>query len=153
MTVWGLLRAGQNPKRHANAARGKAMWGKLPFYLGDNLAVEVRNLGAASAWYKEKLGLRDAPKGREDDSGRPFVDLQLDGTLLTLVEVEPGLSDPQGRKLDPRPVFFTKNVQKAYEWMRERGISVGPVSSDSGGNQLFEFRDLDGNSIEVCKEP
>jgi len=37
--------------------------------------------------------------------------------------------------------------------MEERGISVGPVRSDSGGNPFFQFQDLDGNSIEVCKEP
>lgn len=129
------------------------MWGKPPFYLGDNFAVEVLNLDAAHVWYKENLGLRDAPKDREDDSGRPFVDLQLDGTLVTLVEAELGAPDLQKRRLDTRPIFFTKNVQKAHEWMRERGISVGPVSSDSGGNQLFQFQDLDGNSIEVCKEP
>ena len=129
------------------------MWGKPPFYPGDNLAVEVRNLDAARTWYKGKLGLRDAPKGREDDSGRPFVDLQLDETLVTLIEAEPEGFDPGRRKLDPHPVFFTHNVQNAHAWMEERGISVGPVSSDSGGNQVFQFQDLDGNSIEVCKEP
>jgi hypothetical protein len=132
------------------------MWGK-PFYIADNFAVEVRNLGAARSWYKEKLDLRDARPGREDDSGRPFADLQLsEGVFLTLVEAEPSSAIPRPRQLgafDSRPILFARNLQKAHDWMANRGIAVGPITTDSGGNQLFQFKDLDGNSIEVCKEP
>jgi hypothetical protein len=105
----------------------------------------------------EKLGLRDAPAGRQDDSGRPFVDLQLsDGEVVTLVESETGSAVPQPHQLgafDVRPILFARNMQKARDWMANRGIAVGPITTDSGGNQLFQFQDLDGNSIEVCKEP
>jgi len=31
------------------------MWGKPPFSIADNYAVDVRNLAAVRKWYKEKL--------------------------------------------------------------------------------------------------
>jgi hypothetical protein len=37
--------------------------------------------------------------------------------------------------------------------MVKRGTAVGPIEADSGGNQFFKIRDLEGNSIEVCVEP
>jgi hypothetical protein len=49
-------------------------------------------------------------------------------------------------------MLFTKNPEKALHWFSERGIAVGPMQSDSGGNQFFQFTDLDGNKIEVCRE-
>ena len=51
------------------------MWGKPPFSITDNCAIDVKNLAAAREWYKEKLALREAKNDREDDSGRPFADL------------------------------------------------------------------------------
>ena len=74
--------------------------------------------------------------------------------LLTLVEAEAGFAIPQPRRYDAfyaRPMLFAPNLQKAHDWLANRGIAVGPITSDSGGNQLFQFDDLDGNSIEVCK--
>ena len=35
------------------------------------------------------------------------------------------------------------------EWLSSRA----PSTTDSGGNRLFRFRDLEGNTIEVCVEP
>ena len=52
------------------------MWGRPPFSIEDNCAVDVRDLAAAQRWYQEKLGLKKAKLKREDESGRPFVDLQ-----------------------------------------------------------------------------
>lgn len=130
------------------------MWGKPPFFISDNCAVLVRSLQASRAWYREKLHLKDAPKRSEDDSGRPFVDLTLSGdSLITLLEAEPGSFKPSDYEPDTRPILFTRNLEKTYDWFGERGVAVGPLTSDSGGNQFFKFQDLDGNSIEVCKEP
>jgi hypothetical protein len=132
------------------------VWGRPPFYIPDSFTVEIRNLDTGRTWYKEKLGLRDAPTGREDDSGRPFADLQFsDGTFVTLVEAEPGSPIPHPRRydaFDPKPMIFARNLQKAHDWLANRGVAVGAITADSGGNQLFQFDDLDGNSIEVCKE-
>jgi len=125
------------------------MWGKHPFWISDNCVIEVRNLGAARDWYKKTFGLREASGEREDDSGRPFVDLRVsnDDTALTLVEraASPAQSE--------HVIFFAKNLQKAREWLTERGVTVEAITTDSGGNRLFRFQDLEGNAIEVCVEP
>lgn len=55
----------------------KMMWGKPPYTIAENCAVDVRSVAAAREWYKEKLGLRDADNDREEDSGRTFVDLRI----------------------------------------------------------------------------
>jgi catechol 2,3-dioxygenase-like lactoylglutathione lyase family enzyme len=126
------------------------MWGKPPFWILDNCVIEVRNLGTARDWYKKTFGFREASGEREDDSGRPFVDLRVsnDDTSLTLVERDGG-SSVQSEHV----IFFTKNLEKAREWLIERGVTVEAVASDSGGNRLFRFKDREGNAIEVCVEP
>src|ERR1700688_2447364 len=128
------------------------MWGKHPFWISDNCVIEVRNLGAARDWYKKTFGLREASgeREREDDSGRPFVDLRVsnDDTSLTLIERGAGASAPS-----EHVIFFAKNLEKARGWLTERGVTVEALASDSGGNRFFRFQDLEGNAIEVCVEP
>ena len=77
------------------------MFGKPPFSIADNCVVEVRNLAAASEWYRETLGFHEADTDREEDSGRPFTDLCIsnDDTLL-----EPGASPEKGHV-----VFYAKS--------------------------------------------
>ena len=126
------------------------MWGKPPFYIPDNYAVDVRNLAPAREWYKERLELREAQTDRTEDSGRPFADLCIstNDSFLSLVELEPGAS-AESRHI----VLFAKNLEKAHLWFSGRGIAVEPITADSGGNRLFRFQDLEGNKIEVCVEP
>ena len=50
------------------------------------------------------------------------------------------------------PVIFCDKLSKAQEWFSGRGIIAGPVQQDSE-TQFFEIRDLEGKSIEICKEP
>jgi len=126
------------------------MFGKPPFVIADNCAVDVRNLAAARAWYKDKLGLNEMKTDREDDSGRPFADLSASKSepCLTIVELAPGAS--AGKE---HVIFYSGNLEKTHKWMVERGVAVEPITADSGGNRFFRFRDLDGNAIEVCVEP
>jgi catechol 2,3-dioxygenase-like lactoylglutathione lyase family enzyme len=128
------------------------MWGKPPLYIPDSFAVEVRDLQAASSWYKEKLGLRDAPRDIGDDSGRPHVVLQLDkDQYVSLVQVE-GQASTKRSYGSVAPIFFAGNLGKTQDWLKNRGVTVEPIESDSGGNQLFRFLDLEGNRLEVCQE-
>ena len=126
------------------------MWGKPPFSIADNCAVDVRNLAAACDWYKENLGFHEADTDREEDSGRPFKDLCIssDDTFLSLVELEPG-AFPERQHV----IFYAKNLEKAHQWLTGRGVAVQPATADSGGNRFFKFQDLEGNAIEVCVEP
>ena len=126
------------------------MWGKPPFSIADNCAIDVRNLAASREWYKEKLGMREAPKDRVEDSGRPFVDLSIanDDVFVSLVELK------SGESVESRHViFYAKNLEKARQWLAEREVFVELITSDSGGNRFFRFQDLEGNMIEVCIEP
>jgi catechol 2,3-dioxygenase-like lactoylglutathione lyase family enzyme len=126
------------------------MWGKPPFSIADNCAIDVRNLAASREWYKKTLEFREAPVEREEDSGRPFVDLRLgnDGTFISLVELKPGACPESGHV-----IFYAKNLEKAQQWLAEREVFVEPITADSGGNRFFRFQDLEGNKIEVCIEP
>jgi catechol 2,3-dioxygenase-like lactoylglutathione lyase family enzyme/branched-subunit amino acid transport protein AzlD len=130
--------------------RPTRMWGKPPFSIPDNYAIDVRNLAAVSDWYREKLGLREAHDDREEDSGRAFIDLHISNSdpFVSLVEL------PSGESAENRHViFFAKNLNKTHEWLAARGVLVEPITIDSGGNRLFRFRDLEGNTIEMCVEP
>src|SRR6202051_1873003 len=117
------------------------MWGKHPFWISDNSVIEVRNLGAARDWYKKTFGLREASGEREDDSGRPFVDLRVSNSDKAFGLVNGAESPAQSEHV----IFFTKNLQKAREWLIERGVTIEALASDSGGNRLFRFLDLEGN--------
>jgi catechol 2,3-dioxygenase-like lactoylglutathione lyase family enzyme len=137
-------------KQTNETLRPTQRWSKPPFSISDNCAMDVRNLAAVRDWYEEKLGLRDALGEREEDSGRPFVDLHTPESeaLLSLVEL------PTGATAENRHViFFTNNLEKAHRWLAERGVLVEPITNDSGGNHFFRFHDLEGNTIEVCVEP
>ena len=126
------------------------MWGRPPFSIADNCAIDVRNLAASREWYKEKLGLREATDDREGDSGRPFVDLRIahDEAFISLLELKPRASAESGHV-----IFFATNLEKAQQWLARREVLVEPITTDSGGNRFFRFRDLEGNTIEVCVEP
>jgi catechol-2,3-dioxygenase len=126
------------------------MWGKPPFSIPDNYAIDVRNLAGLREWYKEKLGLQELNTDREEDSGRPFVDLHIsnDDTFLSLVELTSGATTEKRHV-----IFYAKHLGKAHKWLVERGVSVEPITTDPGGNCLFRFHDLEGNPIEVCVEP
>jgi catechol 2,3-dioxygenase-like lactoylglutathione lyase family enzyme len=121
-------------------------WGEAPFSIPDNYAIDVRNLVAASDWYKEKLGLLETDKHREEDSGRPFTDLHApnNDAFLSLLELPPGTSAESGYI-----VFFARNLEKAQQWLSERGVVVEPIATDSAGNHRCRFQDPEGNTIDV----
>src|ERR1700727_3625377 len=123
------------------------MWGKPPFTIPDNYAVDVRNLCAARKWYEEKLGFRKAPGDREEDSGLAFIDLSTsnEGPIFTLLE-----RDAATTPAEYHVIFFAKNLDKARQWLIQRQVSVGSITEDSGGNRFFRFLDLDGNPLEIC---
>jgi hypothetical protein len=114
------------------------------------LAASAKQIGSSGKYCRTKLGFREADTDREEDSGRPFTDLCIstDDAFLSLVELEPGTSPERGHV-----VFYAKNLEKAQQWLTGRGVAFQPTKSDSGGNQFFNFHDLEGNAIEVCVEP
>jgi hypothetical protein len=126
------------------------MWGKPPFSVPDNYVIDVCNLAGLCERYKEHLGLQEADTDQREDSRRPFVDLHIsnDDTFLSLVELPPSSAAEK-----QHVIVYAKHLEKAHKWLLERGVPVEPITTDSGGNRLFRFYDLEGNTIEVCAEP
>ncbi len=125
------------------------MWGAKNFYFGDNISLGVSDLGRAVAWYQEKLGLRLTPLKSEDFEA--FLSFSKDdGTGLALVVIPPGETKAN---VEGHPILFTKKIEATHSDFSSKGINVGTIQSDSGGNRFFRFRDLEGNEIEVCIEP
>ena len=88
-----------------------------------------------------------APFGRF--SGFPLF-AKGDNIGLALVVIPPEETEAN---VEGHPILFSRNIVAAHEEFASRGIAVGPIQRDSGGNQFFRFRHLDGNEIEVCHEP
>lgn len=126
------------------------MWGAPPFWIPDNCAIDVRNLVAAREWYKEKLGFRESHDRKEDDSGQLFADVAIskDSAVCSLIELKSGAAPSK-----QHVIFYAKKLEKAHQWLVDRGIATEEITADSGGNRFFRFFDLDNNAIEVCVEP
>jgi catechol 2,3-dioxygenase-like lactoylglutathione lyase family enzyme len=125
------------------------VWGGKHFYFADNITVGVKNLDQAVSWYRENLGLHRAANhteevdellvlGKDDDTGL--------GIMLLGPDIGPAA-------FDRHPILYTKKIEAAHKDFASRGIRLGPIQTDSGGNRFFQFQDLDGNTIEVCVEP
>jgi|SRR5579863_2483857 predicted enzyme related to lactoylglutathione lyase len=126
------------------------MFGSNPLGISESFAVPVRNLANARQWYIEKLGLNNGPKDASDDSGFPFVALQIrKDEFLTLIETPTTAAKSDG---EVARIFFASNLRKAQKWLNDRGVVTDAIEEDSGGNKLFHFHDLDGNRLEVCQE-
>jgi catechol 2,3-dioxygenase-like lactoylglutathione lyase family enzyme len=125
------------------------MWGSKDFYFGDNISVGVRDRERAITWYQGKLALKLTPLQSEDfDAFLSFTKKDEVGLALIVISPEEIKANVEGH-----PILFTKRIEAAYEDFSSKGINVEPLQSDSGGKRFFRFRDLEGNVIEVCREP
>ncbi len=125
------------------------MWGRKNFYVGDNVSVGVRDVSKAVAWYQEKLELRLTPLTSEDFD--VFLGFSKDDEIgLALVAIPAGQTEVN---VESHPILFSKRLETCREEFASRGVQVGPLQRDSGGNSFFQFQDNDGNIIEVCVEP
>jgi predicted enzyme related to lactoylglutathione lyase len=125
------------------------MWGKSKFYFGDNISVGVRDVSKAVAWYQEKLGLCLTPLASEDFEA--FLGFSKDDEIgLALVAIPAGQITVN---VERHAILFSKKLEACREQFASRGVQVGPLQRDSGGNSFFQFQDVEGNIIEVCIEP
>jgi hypothetical protein len=125
------------------------MWGRKSFYFGDNISVGVRDLQRAVNWYPEKLSLRVSSLKAQDCDALLSFDRD-DPIGLALMVIRPGQAEAY---VSEHPILFTKRIKAAHEELTARGVSVGPIQKDSGGNSFFQSQGLDGNAIEICVEP
>lgn len=123
-------------------------WTKKVFTFADAVAVNVHDVAAAQQWYAEKLGLRYS--STKIAEATMVLGYSADDAQLYLTKI----SSSQRPDIQPSrpPIIFAKNLAAAHEYVSSRGVAVGPLRSDSGGNKFFRFRDLEGNELEVCQE-
>jgi catechol 2,3-dioxygenase-like lactoylglutathione lyase family enzyme len=108
--------------------------------------VGVRDLPSSVSWYKEKLGLREIDVEMDESEGCVALGFSNDEYIVAL--------GPTGKPTEElRPILFTKNINKARDYVSSRGTAVGPIERDAQGTAYFEIRDPEGNVIEVCEEP
>jgi len=126
------------------------MWGVRNFsFGGGSISVGVRDVGRAITWYQEKLKLRLTPIKSEDFEALLAFDKEdQDGVALVLIPPGETKANVEGH-----PILFSKKLEKVREEFASRGVAVGPIQSDPGGNRFFQFPDVEGNTIEVCVEP
>jgi catechol 2,3-dioxygenase-like lactoylglutathione lyase family enzyme len=107
--------------------------------------VRVRDLDAAVAWYREKLGLEPSL----EDPERRHVTFDLGGptsfTLWQLARIDVPVALGSATAF---PVFVVADAERAWHTLRDRGVLVEPVVDGDGGRS-FQFRDLDGNRLDA----
>jgi len=101
-----------------------------------------------NGWYAEKLGFSYSSADVEEASLE--LGYSSDSIVVYLVEIT-GSARPNKSPGKP-PIMFARKLADAHEDLSSKGVDVGPIQSDSGGNQFFRFRDLEGNELEVCQE-
>src|SRR5690348_4842300 len=94
------------------------------------IAIGVRDLDAAIAWYKEKFELRES--GREVQDGEPGDTELISRNEEIIIVLSTGI-EPQ--RDEPPPILDTANAAKAREWLLARGVNVGPVQTDVQGTR------------------
>ncbi len=118
------------------------------------MVVPVRDLELARRWYEEKLGLRKFEVEVDEPERQIVLGFSADdcGVCLFVAKPEEAATRAEGSVTGSVPVFFSDKLDKAHQMLVSRGIDAGPIKSDPGGTRFFEFRDLEGNILEVCEE-
>lgn len=123
-------------------------WTKKMFSSAGDVVAGVSDVAAAQRWYSEKLGLPYSAADVEEASLE--LGYSPDSVVVYLVEIS---SNERPNESPGRPpIMFARKLADAHECLSTRGVDVGPIEADSGGNQFFRFRDLEGNELEVCQE-
>jgi catechol 2,3-dioxygenase-like lactoylglutathione lyase family enzyme len=113
--------------------------------------VRVRDVQAAVAWYRDKLGLAPSKVGA-DGPEHPFAAYEVGGLRLGLWQLPPDTARAREEADRNTYVVFTTDddPEALRELLRERRVSVGRLQR-SEGNAFFWFYDLDGNRFEVSR--
>jgi predicted enzyme related to lactoylglutathione lyase len=108
----------------------------------DFVAVPVRDLARADAFYGETLGLKRSP-----DSSERWVEFETGNLTLALLSPE-----AMGPDFEPQPnagpiALRVPNVEEARVKLQEAGVEFQGEVIDSGVCHIAGFTDPDGNSL------
>lgn len=108
------------------------------------VALRVKNLAQAEAFYRDILGLEVGLR----DEPRRWVFLRAGGQAGMIVLQE----DPQ--HWSPQHLAFTvreADLEQAVAALRDRGVTVeGPMTHDWMPAKSAYFSDPDGHALELC---
>jgi catechol-2,3-dioxygenase len=126
------------------------VWGSRKLYSIGAIVVGVTDVNRAVEWYCEKLGLSSQSKETDEVFlGHPSADSDM-LPIIILVPIPRGRTNAYAER---HQILFTRSLDAVHAEFVSRGIQMGPIQSDSGGNRFFKWQDLEGNTIEVCHEP
>ena len=111
----------------------------------DTLIVRVRDLRAARDWYATALGLA----ATYVDETQGLAVLALDGTSLTLWQLEPGAGSA-ATGAGAYPIFAVEDAAAARAHLQARGVAAEALQT-APGVRYFGFHDPDGNRLEACE--
>jgi len=108
----------------------------------DFVALPVRDLARADAFYGETLGLK-----RSSNSGERWVEYETGNLTLALLSPE-----AMGPDFEPQPnsgpiALRVPNVEEAREKLKDAGVEFQGEVIDSGVCHIAGFSDPDGNSL------
>ena len=113
--------------------------------IADSFYIGVLDIGPATSWYIEKLGLQKVPAEMDDPEGCVALGFSNEDQTCAVL-------GPPGKPTDgTTPILYASNILKAREVLGSRGVIVGEVQEDRQGTHYFEMRDLEGNFIEVSE--
>ena len=112
----------------------------------DTIVLQVSDLNRSKAWYIQNLDF----KSMYEDEQIALVVLDTFGpTSLTLRATKEKIS--VHRTTASYPIFRTTSAALAHEKLKQKGIEVGELTADAV--TYFNFRDPDGNMLEICQVP
>jgi len=128
----------------------------MPLFYADSVTLTYSDVEAAKRWWIGAFDCKVTKVPPDWDCQLPSdVALQLPGhdaptvLLSAKAEVEQAGFD---RRAPVASVIFCDKLRKGHDLLTSRGVLAGPIQ-DGGDTQLFEIRDIEGNLIEICKEP
>ena len=106
----------------------------------------VSDLDAATAWYKEKFGIKPVNIELDDGEGCLALGFSEEECLFVLGPLGKSSGELTGR-------LFSSNLKKAREHLLSKGVDTGEMQQDGQGTHFFTARDIEGNAIEISEEP
>src|SRR4051812_27827692 len=127
----------------------------MALFWTDSLALCYSDVPAAKTWWIRVFGCKEARVPDDWDCSLPSdVALQLPGDDVPTI----GLSDWNEvrnagyERSNDHPILFCRKLVKAREHLDRAGAVPGRVET-SGGTEFFTVQDIEGNVIEICREP
>jgi glyoxylase I family protein len=119
----------------------------------DHVAIAARDPAALADWYCQVLGFRAV-----SDNGRERPTRVLAGRDGGMIEM---MSDdetprPERELFDPgisHLAIRVSNLDAALTSLREHGVEVAEPVAAAGGGSVANFRDPEGNVVQVVERP